>query len=106
MFAYSKRKGTLSSLFASEIDEKTKSNRLKYLIEVQNQITYEKSRSLVERKMEVFVVGKSKSNSKFGKNRSGRIIILNGVAKIGSSYIVKIENINGWVPVGKIIKEV
>ncbi len=106
MFAYSKRRGTLSALFASEIDEKTKSNRLKYLIEVQNQITYEKARSLVERKMEVFTVGKSKSNRKFGKNRSGRIIILNGVAKIGSSYIVKIESINGWVPIGKIVKEV
>jgi len=106
MFAYSNRKGTLSALLDDEIDEETKSKRLKYLIEVQNQITKEKSRSLVERKMEVFIVGKSKSNSKFGKNRSGRIIILNGVAKIGSSYIVKIENINGWVPVGKIIKEV
>jgi tRNA-2-methylthio-N6-dimethylallyladenosine synthase len=105
-FAYSKRKGTLSALFASEIDEETKSNRLKHLIEVQNKITKERARSLLERKMEVFVVGKSKYNRKFGKNRSGRIIILNGVAKIGSSYIVKIESINGWVPIGKIIKEV
>jgi len=106
MFAYSKRKGTLAALFKDNVEEKIKKERLQFLIKVQNKITEEKTRALEGCETEVFIIGEAKKGGKLGKNINGRIIITDGVAKIGSSYIVKINKINGWVPIGKIIKEV
>jgi len=106
MFAYSKRKGTLAALFKDNVEEKIKKDRLQLLIKVQNKITEEKARALKGCEMEVFIIGEAKKGGKLGKNINGRIIITDGVAKIGSSYIVKINKINGWTPIGEIIKEV
>ncbi|MCK4572440.1 hypothetical protein KAT89_05930, partial [candidate division WOR-3 bacterium] len=106
MFAYSERKSTLSALFNDNLEERIKNNRLRYLIEVQNAITEEKAHALKGKELEVLVVDKAKKGGKIGKSKNGKIIIVNGVAKIGSSYIVKINRINGWVPIGEIKKEV
>lgn len=106
MFAYSKRKRTLANLFPDQVEEALKKARLQRLIEVQNRITEEKVKHLLGRKMEVLVVGDAKRGGKLGKNSSGRIIIIKGVAKIGSLYIVRINDINGRVPIGVIKKEV
>lgn len=106
MFAYSERKSTLSALFNDNLEERIKNNRLRHLIEVQSEITEEKAHALKGRVMEVLVVDEAKKGGKIGKSKNGKIIIVNGVAKIGSSYIVKINRINGWVPIGEIKKEV
>ncbi|MCK4225413.1 tRNA (N6-isopentenyl adenosine(37)-C2)-methylthiotransferase MiaB [candidate division WOR-3 bacterium] len=106
MFAYSDRKGTLAALLKDKIDERIKKDRLRRLIEIQNSITMEKASAFKGKKMEVLIMGEAKKGGKIGKNRSGRIIIINGVAKIGSTYIVKINRINGRVPIGEIEKEV
>jgi len=106
MFAYSERKSTLSALFNDNLEKRIKNNRLRYLIEVQNEITEEKAHALKGKELEVLVVDKAKKGGKIGKSKNGKIIIVNGVAKIGSSYIVKINRINGWVPIGEIKKEV
>jgi len=106
MFAYSERKSTLSALFNDNLEERIKNNRLRHLIEVQSEITEKKAHALKGRELEVLVVDKAKKGGKIGKSKNGKIIIVNGVAKIGSSYIVKINRINGWVPIGEIKKEV
>ncbi len=106
MFAYSERKGTLAALFNDKVEEKIKKERLQRLIKVQNKVTEEKTRALKGSEMEILIVGEAKKGGKLGKSRNGRIIITNGVAKIGSGYIVNINKVNGWVPIGKIKKEV
>jgi tRNA-2-methylthio-N6-dimethylallyladenosine synthase len=106
MFAYSKRKGTLASLFPDQIKDSVKKQRLQLLISTQNEITKEKAEKLLGRELSVLTVENGKKNQKLGKTKSGRIIILPGVAKIGFEYIINIYKIKGWVPVGKIKKEV
>jgi tRNA-2-methylthio-N6-dimethylallyladenosine synthase len=106
MFAYSKREGTLASLFTDQISDSVKKQRLQILIATQNKIAREKAEELVGKEMSVLTIGNGKKGQKAGKTQSGKIIILPGVAKIGFEYIINIYKIKGWVPVGKIKKEV
>ncbi|MEO0293898.1 MAG: tRNA (N6-isopentenyl adenosine(37)-C2)-methylthiotransferase MiaB [candidate division WOR-3 bacterium] len=107
MFAYSKREGTLASLFPLEVKDSIKKERLRILIETQNKITLEKTRELLGKELQVLTIENGKKNGqKIGKTKNGRIVILPGVAKIGFEYIIKIDKINGWVPIGEIKKEV
>lgn len=106
MFAYSNRKGTLSSLLPGQISEDVKHKRLKNLIEIQNRITRERAQSLIGKESDVLIITEGKKGGKIGKDHSGRIIVEEkGVAKIGTEYKINIEKINGWVPVGNIKKE-
>jgi tRNA-2-methylthio-N6-dimethylallyladenosine synthase len=105
MFAYSKREGTLASLFPYQIKESAKKQRLQLLISTQNEITKEKAEESVGKEMSALTIGNGRKGQKIGKSKNGKIIILPGVAKIGFEYIIKIYKINGWVPVGRIKKE-
>ncbi|MEA1912374.1 MAG: tRNA (N6-isopentenyl adenosine(37)-C2)-methylthiotransferase MiaB [candidate division WOR-3 bacterium] len=105
MFAYSKRKGTFAALFPNQVEKKVRKQRLQRLIYTQNEITREKARELIGKEMEVLILGEGKKGYKLGKNRNGRIIMTDGVAKIGTEYIIKINKVNGWVPFGGIKKE-
>ncbi len=105
MFAYSKRKGTLASLFPDQVRDYVKKERLQLLIKTQNEITAEKAEELLGKELTVFTIENGKKGQKLGKTNTGKIIILPGVAKIGFEYIINIYKIKGWVPVGKIKKE-
>jgi len=105
MFAYSNRKGTLSALFPNQVEKKVRKQRLQRLIYTQNEITREKARELIGKEREVLILGEGKKGCKLGKDRNGRIIMTDGVAKIGTEYIIKINKVNGWVPFGGIKKE-
>jgi tRNA-2-methylthio-N6-dimethylallyladenosine synthase len=95
MFAYSKREGTLASLFPDQVKDSIKKERLQLLIKTQNEITKAKAEELIGKELSVLAI----------ETKNGRIIMLPGVAKIGFEYIINIYKINGWVPVGKIKKE-
>jgi tRNA-2-methylthio-N6-dimethylallyladenosine synthase len=105
MFAYSKREGTLASLFPDQIKDTEKKRRLQLLISTQNEITKEKAEELVGKEMSLLTIADGRKGQKVGKSKSGKIIVLPGVAKIGFEYIIKIYKINGWIPVGRIKKE-
>lgn len=105
MFSYSNRKKTLANLSGDQVEEEEKKKRLKNLIKVQNEITGEEKRKLIGKKEEVYVFKNAKKGGRLGKTVSGEIVLVEKVAKIGSTYIVKINDINGWTPVGKIEKE-
>ncbi len=105
MFAYSQREGTLACLFTDHIEEPVKKQRLQTLILTQNKITGEKVKELLGKEFQVLIIKNGKKGQKVGKTKTGRIIALPGVAKIGFEYIIEIYKINGWVPVGKIKKE-
>jgi len=105
MFAYSKREGTLASLFPTQVKDSIKKDRLQRLIKIQNEITKSKAEELLGKELSVLTIENGKNGQKVGKTKNGRIIMLPGVAKIGFEYIINIYKINGWVPVGKIKKE-
>ena len=105
MFAYSKRNGTLATLFPGQVENRLKKERLRFLIETQNKITKEKAEEMLGKETPVLVIDNAKSGKKLGKTKNGKLVVLPGVAKIGFEYIINIYKINGWVPVGKIKKE-
>jgi tRNA-2-methylthio-N6-dimethylallyladenosine synthase len=105
MFAYSKRNGTLATLFPEQVENRVKKESLSFLIETQNKITKEKAEELMGKEASVLVIDNAKSGRKLGKTKNGKLVVLPGVAKIGFEYIINIYKINGWVPVGKIKKE-
>ena len=106
MFAYSKRNGTLASLLPNQVKDTVKKERLQLLINTQNKITKEKAEELLGSEEPVLIIDKAKDGKKLGKTKNGKLVIIPGVAKIGFEYIINIYKINGWVPVGKIKKEV
>lgn len=106
MFAYSKRNGTLASLFPNQVKNSVKKQRLQLLIQTQNAIAEEKAKELLGCELAILTIDNGKKGQKLGKTNTGKIIILPGVAKIGFEYIIKVDKINGCVPVGKIKKEV
>lgn len=106
MFAYSERKGTLAALLPDQKEEQVKKERLQLLIKTQNEISKEKAAGLEGKEMLVLTIGNGKNEHKIGKSKNGKIIVLPGVAKIGFEYIIKVSSIKGWVPAGKIKKEV
>lgn len=106
MFAYSKRNGTLASLFPNQVKDSVKKERLQMLINTQNIITKEKAEESLGKEISVLTIENGKKGQRLGKTNSGKIIIIPGVAKIGFEYIINIYKIKGWVPVGKIKKEV
>jgi tRNA-2-methylthio-N6-dimethylallyladenosine synthase len=105
MFAYSQREGTLACLFTDQVKESEKKRRLQTLISIQNKITGEKTRELLGKEFRVLTIKNGKKGQKVGKTRTGKIIALPGVAKIGFEYIIEIYKVNGWVPLGRIKKE-
>jgi len=105
MFAYSKRDGTLASLFPDQVEDSVKKERLQLLMKTQDKISKKIAEKLLGKEMSVLTIENGKKGQKLGKTSSGKIIILPGVAKIGFEYIIKIYKIKGCVPVGKIKKE-
>jgi tRNA-2-methylthio-N6-dimethylallyladenosine synthase len=105
MFVYSEREGTLACLFTDHVKDSLKKKRLQMLIATQNKITSEKAKKLLGKEFQVLTIKNGKKGQKVGKSKTGKIIALPGVAKIGFEYIIEIYKINGWVPVGRIKKE-
>jgi len=105
MFAYSKRDGTLASLFPDQVEDSVKKERLQLLMKTQDKISKKIAEKLLGKEMSVLTIENGKKGQKLGKTSNGKIIILPGVAKIGFEYIIKIYKIKGCVPVGKIKKE-
>ncbi len=62
MFAYSPRPGTPGSLFKDQVPDEVKMERLYRLIELQNDISLEENRGLVDREFQVLIEGKSKKD--------------------------------------------
>ena len=61
-FTYSREEGTKSYDFPSQIDEKTKKNRLDRVMKVQQSISYRKNKKHIGEIMEGLVVGKEKEH--------------------------------------------
>jgi tRNA-2-methylthio-N6-dimethylallyladenosine synthase len=105
MFAYSPRGWEQASSFEDQVPEETRQERLEELIRVQKKITERKAGSLVSTDVEVLVEGESKLNpaEKTGRSRENKNIVLTGEVAAGDTVRVKIDEVRGWTPYGRVI---
>jgi tRNA-2-methylthio-N6-dimethylallyladenosine synthase len=93
-FKYSPRKGTKAAHFPDQIDESTKSDRLRCLQQLQKEITLSRNRALEGRYEEILVEGPSKGGrgEMTGRTSSNKVVNFKGSPHfIGHLVKVKIE---------------
>ena len=74
-FKYSKRSGTKAAKMVEQIDEETKTDRIMRLLEIQNEITYQKNQSLVGKTFEILTEGRREGNGQmFGRTDCFRLV--------------------------------
>ena len=105
-FAYSPRKNTRAAEMDEQIDEDIKDKRLKKLMNIQNEISYENNKKYVGKTVEVLVEGESKNNPEtfMGRSRRNKLIIFprqEGI--IGKIVDVKINQVKSWTLYGEIV---
>ena len=92
-FKYSKRPDTAAINMPSHVDEKTKSERLSSVLDLQTEITYRKNKMLEGKTLEVLVEGLSETDKDklSGRTRSNKIVNFYSNQKyIGNFVMVKI----------------
>ena len=99
-FIYSKRSGTPAAKFDKQIDDATKHSRLNELMTVQNAISLNKNRALLDSTVEVLVEGASKTDDKIytGRTRSNKLILFeHSSERAGDLINVKITQAQTWL---------
>lgn len=91
-FKYSPRPGTLAQKMDGQLKDDIKSERLREILEVQDEITYRKNKALEGRVFEVLVEGKSESdpNKLTGRTRTNKIVNWKGRESEGQMINVAI----------------
>lgn len=93
-FKFSPKKGTIASEMKNQLDEGVKSERLKYILKVQEGITYRKNKLLEGTIQEILVEGPSESDGEMftGRTRSNKIVTLEACpGSVGLLKAVRIE---------------
>jgi len=95
MFSYSKRPKTLAEKIECEIPEDEKLRRLNYLIKVQDEITFRRYSQFIGREVEVLIEN-VKENKGIGKEKGGRVVIVENVKQddIGKIVKAKVDRVN------------
>jgi tRNA-2-methylthio-N6-dimethylallyladenosine synthase len=95
MFKYSPREGTKAYRMEDDVSEETKSNRLHEIIDLQQQISFEKNQELLGTEEVVLVEGLSRKSDEFyaGRTDSNKVVIFPKKSDIvaGSYVSVKIN---------------
>jgi len=107
MFKYSPRKGTKAFKMKDDVPEQIKSKQLQEIIELQQQISYEKNQEIIGSEEVILVEGKSKKSEMFlaGRTDSNKVVIfpLNEKIKNGSYVKVKINRATSATLFGDIV---
>jgi len=93
-FKYSKRKGTKASEMSGQIPDQIKSERLAYILSLQEEITYKKNKELEGTIHEVLIEGPSESAPQLlaGRTRTNKIVTIpDSSERIGSFISVRIQ---------------
>ncbi|MEO0108588.1 MAG: tRNA (N6-isopentenyl adenosine(37)-C2)-methylthiotransferase MiaB [candidate division WOR-3 bacterium] len=99
MFRYSERPGTMASALADKVPARISSARLSRLIAVQSRITREKSLALCGQELEVLVEDR-RGSSMLARTRGNKIVVLREPVPLGTTVTVRIEEVQGWTPIG------
>ncbi|MBD3879908.1 MAG: tRNA (N6-isopentenyl adenosine(37)-C2)-methylthiotransferase MiaB [Quinella sp. 1Q5] len=105
-FIYSRRSGTPAATFTNQIDDETKHRRLNELMKVQNAISLNKNRAMIDSVVEVLVEGASKTDDKIftGRTRSNKLILFaHGSERAGDLINVRITQAQTWLLKGDVI---
>ncbi|MDW7675748.1 MAG: tRNA (N6-isopentenyl adenosine(37)-C2)-methylthiotransferase MiaB [Bacillota bacterium] len=106
-FLYSKRSGTPAATMENQVDDENKKARLQRLMDLQNKISLEINKELVNRSLSVLVEGPSKNNPSqlTGRTTTNKIVVFEGDdTLVGKLVDVKIEEARTWNLTGKLIK--
>jgi tRNA-2-methylthio-N6-dimethylallyladenosine synthase len=95
MFKYSPREGTKAYKMIDDVSENVKSKRLQAIIDVQQQISFEKNQELIGKEEIILVEGFSKKSNDFiaGRTDTNKVVIvpINNKIKISDYIKVKIN---------------
>ncbi len=109
MFKYSERPGTVASQkLPDNIDEKTKTERLTEIINLQNTLSAERNAQDVGKEFEVLVEGESKRSDKqmFGRTSQNKVVIFDRHnIKVGDYVWVKVTSCSSATLFGEITKQ-
>lgn len=91
-FQYSPRPGTPAAAYPEQVPHDILQNRFDRLVALQNNITYERNRARVGRRLEVLVEGPSKrdANVQSARSRGGRLVHIPGEFRPGEFLEVEI----------------
>ncbi len=106
-FIYSPRTGTPAARMEDQIDDETKHRRLNEIMEIQNQISFEKNKEMEGKVFTIIVEGPSKQNEDFwyGRTSSNKMILFpyeEGV-KVGDTLDARVDVAQTWVLKGELI---
>ncbi len=93
MFKYSPREGTKAYKMEDDVSEEIKTKRLQEIIELQQQISFEKNRELIEMEEIVLVEGKSRKSDEFltGRTDTNKVVIIPSHENIKEGSYVKVK---------------
>ena len=106
MFMYSMRSGTKAALMEGQISEDIKKERLKRLMDLQNQCTLNISKTYLGKVEKILVEGESRKNKEMltGRTSTNKIVLFKGEKTLKGSFVnVKINHCNTWTLYGEII---
>ncbi len=103
MFRFSFRPGTRAAEFEPKVSEADGGRRLSRLIEVQNRITAERNRGMLNREYELLIEGPSPRDSGWlGRTVTNKVVIVKGPYAPGDMVRCRVTRINGWTPVADV----
>ncbi len=103
MFRFSLRPGTGAEKIEPKVSEADAGRRLSRLIEVQNRITAERNRELLNRTLELLIEGPSpRGPGWLGRTVTNKVVIVKGPCAPGDLVRCRVERINGWTPVAEV----
>ena len=103
MFRFSLRPGTRAGEFGPKVSEADAGRRLSRLIEVQNRITAERNRGMLNKEFELLIEGPSPRDSGWlGRTVTNKVVIVKGPCAPGDLVRRRVTRINGWTPVAEV----
>ena len=108
MFKYSPREGTKAYKMEDDVTDEVKTKRLQEIIEIQQQISFEKNQELLEKDEIVLVEGESRKSDKYlsGRTDTNKVVIVpnqDGI-KVGSYIKTKINRATSATLFGEFIE--
>jgi tRNA-2-methylthio-N6-dimethylallyladenosine synthase len=103
MFRFSMRPGTRAGEFEPKVSETDAGRRLSRLIEVQNRITAERNRDMLNKVFELLIEGPSRHDSGWlGRTVTNKVVVVKGPSAPGDLIRCRVTRINGWTPVAEV----